>query len=107
MDAYLDTLPDESKSTRRNSWMAGVPKVGALSYLQEIFVQTGQVVADAGGQLRALNWPDIAGYIAATGQKLEAWESRALIDLSMTYLVEHYRAKNPRAITPYAERITR
>lgn len=59
------------------------------------------IVAGEGGQLRALNWPDIAGYIQATGQKLEAWESKALIDLSMSYLSEHYRAKDPTAIAPY------
>lgn len=101
VDAYLDTKPDKSEHTRRKSWGAPLPKKGALSYLLDVFYETGMIVSGEGGQLRALNWADLAGYMAATQQKLEPWESKALIDMSITYLGEHFRAKDPTALAPY------
>lgn len=101
MDAYLDTKPDEFPQCRRVNNEFPLPEVGALGYLLDIFHEVGQIVADGGGQLRALNWQDLAGYISATQQNLEPWESKAIIDLSMSYLLEHLRAKNPAATVPY------
>ncbi len=101
MDAYLDTQPDEMKTTRRKQQKWELPPAGSLGYLLDIFSELGTIVSDIGGQLRPLNWQDLAGYKVATGQRLAAWECKALIDLSIVYLSEHFRAKNPSAMAPF------
>lgn len=102
MEAFLDTTPNEATQNRRQQGGLKSNPKGALAYLADTFNELGQIVSGDGGQLRPLNWSDLAGYSQVTGTPLAAWECKTLIDMSVTYLSSHFKYKDPRKAAPIA-----
>ncbi len=102
MEAFLDTTPNEAKICRREQGGLKSNPKGPLAYLIDTFNEIGQIVSGDGGQLRPINWSDLAGYCQVTDTKLEAWECKAIIDMSVTYLSSHFKYKDPRSLAPIA-----
>ena len=90
MQAYLDTAPEKG-SVRRNNWTGGEPEKGALAYLLMPFFELGPVLATDQG-LSPINWQELNAWKQATQSELSGWESKAMIDLSSAYLIQHRQA---------------
>ena len=99
MQAYLDTAPEKG-SVRRNNWTGGEPEKGALAYLLMPFFELGPVLATEQG-LRPISWQDIHAWKQTTKSELSSWESKAMIDLSSAYIVQHRKAVKSDCQSPF------
>lgn len=100
MQAFLDTAPKDGVP-RREHWVGGEPEKGPLEYLVGPLIELGIVVSDSSG-LRAISWQDIAAWKSATNSQLTAWEGKALIGLSMAYMLEHNKSLSQAHVSPYS-----
>lgn len=103
MQAFLDTAPEKG-SVRRNEWSGGEPPIGALFYLVAPFYELGPVISTGSG-LRPIDWQDINAWQQATKTELKPWESKAMIDLSTAYIVQHHNAKSAECVSPFVGEI--
>lgn len=99
MQAYLDTAPEKGHA-RRINWSGGEPPIGALAHLVAPFFELGPVVSTGQG-LRPIDWQDIHAWQQATNTKLQPREAKAMIDLSTTYIVQHYKSIKPDCMSPF------
>lgn len=74
--------------------------MGALAYLVAPFFELGPVVSTGQG-LRPVDWQDINAWQQATRSSLKPWESKAMIDLSTAYIVQHHKSVKPDCMSPF------
>lgn len=79
-----------------------MPETGPLFYLIEPVMEIGPVVPTGQGN-RPIGWQDIAGWQDATSDTLTPWEAQAVIQLSDTYLSQHYASISQEAVAPWAD----
>lgn len=99
MQAYLDTAPEKG-APRRAEWTGGEPPIGALAYLIDPFFELGPVISTGQG-LRPIDWQDINAWQQVTASSLRPWESKAMIDLSTAYIIQHQHATQSDCMSPF------
>ena len=74
--------------------------MGALAYLVAPFFELGPVVSTGDG-LRPIDWTDINSWQQATRSYLTPRESKAMIDLSTSYIIQHRKSVKPDCMSPF------
>ncbi|MEH3087726.1 MAG: hypothetical protein PGN26_14600 [Xylophilus ampelinus] len=79
-----------------------LPQIDAGQYLVDWLFELGPTMP-AGMGSGALTFQEIAGWQLAMGLELQAWEVRALRQLSQAYLGESQEATKPTRPPPYGQ----